>query len=77
MSLELVDDYDLGVAVQRALSSGTVIVASAVNTTTDRLSQYPPAYPGVVAVGAVHQQGRLWRCSPPCASSADVAANNA
>jgi Subtilase family len=64
MSLDMVSDDKLGVSVERALSSGTVIVASAVNTATNPASQYPAAYPGVLAVGAVNQHGRLWRLSP-------------
>jgi len=51
MSLDMVADDKLGVSVERALSSGTVIVASAVNTATHPASQYPAAYPGVLAVG--------------------------
>jgi subtilisin family serine protease len=64
MSLDMVADDKLSVSVQRALSSGTLIVASAVNTATNPTSQYPAAYPGVLAVGAVNEHDRLWRLSP-------------
>ena len=46
-------------AIQDALSNNVVVVASTGNaglTTVD----YPAAYPGVVAVGAIQQSGTIW-----------------
>jgi subtilisin family serine protease len=45
-----------GLAVQRAYSAGIVLVASAGNRSQDWLD-YPAAYPGVIAVGAVGEDG--------------------
>jgi serine protease len=45
-----------GLAVQRAYAAGVVLVASAGNRNQDWLD-YPAAYPGVIAVGAVGEDG--------------------
>jgi len=45
-----------GLAVQRAYSAGIVLVASAGNRSQDWLD-FPAAYPGVIAVGAVGEDG--------------------
>ena len=45
-----------GLAVQRAYNEGIVLVASAGNRSQDWLD-YPAAYPGVIAVGAVGEDG--------------------
>ena len=45
-----------GLAVQRAFEAGIVLVASAGNRNQDWLD-YPAAYPGVIAVGAIGEDG--------------------
>ncbi|GAA2143981.1 hypothetical protein GCM10009760_30960 [Kitasatospora kazusensis] len=49
-------------AVKYAVGKDVVLVAGAGNLgqTDDSRVQYPAAFPGVVAVGAVDQQGNLW-----------------
>jgi serine protease len=46
-----------GLAVQRAYAAGIILVAAAGNRNQDWLD-YPAAYPGVIAVGAVGQDGK-------------------
>ncbi|HET6953001.1 MAG TPA: S8 family serine peptidase [Acidimicrobiales bacterium] len=46
-------------AVQRALAAGVIVVASAGNEPTDHFMGSPAADPGVVAVGAVGQDGNI------------------
>lgn len=45
-----------GLAVQRAYNEGVVLIASAGNRSQDWLD-YPAAYPGVIAVGAIGEDG--------------------
>lgn len=45
-----------GLAVQRAFEAGVILVASAGNRNQDWLD-YPAAYPGVIAVGAIGEDG--------------------
>ncbi len=45
------------IAIQRALEAGIVMIAAAGNRSTDFLD-FPGAYPGVMAIGAVGEDGR-------------------
>ncbi|MEU2626275.1 type VII secretion-associated serine protease mycosin [Kitasatospora sp. NPDC007106] len=47
-------------AVKYAVEKDVVVVASAGNTGGDHPVEYPSAFPGVVSVGAVDQQGNIW-----------------
>ncbi|PBC79615.1 type VII secretion-associated serine protease mycosin [Streptomyces sp. TLI_235] len=47
-------------AIKYAVDKDVVLVASAGNTGPDRPIEYPAAFPGVVAVGAVDRQGNIW-----------------
>ncbi|WP_431678805.1 type VII secretion-associated serine protease mycosin [Kitasatospora sp. KL5] len=47
-------------AIKYAVDKDVVLVASAGNSGPDRPVEYPAAFPGVVAVGAVDQQGNIW-----------------
>src|SRR5262245_6839562 len=51
------DDPTLKQAVDKALASDIVVVASAGNRPADRQVTFPAAYPGVVAVGGIDQSG--------------------
>ena len=50
-------------AVQYAVSKDVVMVGSAGNSGSDLSVNYPAAFPGVVAVGAVDSKGGLWGSS--------------
>lgn len=50
---------DLSTAVHNAVSAGIVVVAASGNQGSSTVD-YPAAYPGVIAVGAVDQSGALW-----------------
>ncbi|GAA1984296.1 S8 family serine peptidase [Kitasatospora viridis] len=52
-------DRDARAAVQYALSRDVVLVASTGNLGTDYID-YPAAFPGIVAVGAIDRMGNLW-----------------
>jgi len=53
------EDSTLANAVRDAENTGVVVVAATGNSGASSVS-YPAAYPGVVAVGAVDQNGALW-----------------
>ncbi|MGW5556059.1 type VII secretion-associated serine protease mycosin [Micromonospora sp. NPDC003944] len=59
LSLTTIPRPELTAAVERALASGVVLVAAAGNRKEDsqNLPGYPAAYPGVIAVGGVDEQG--------------------
>ncbi|MEV4495814.1 type VII secretion-associated serine protease mycosin [Micromonospora arborensis] len=59
LSLTTIPLPELTAAVDRALSKGVVLVAAAGNRTEDQQNRpgYPAAYPGVIAVGGVDEQG--------------------
>ncbi len=46
-------------AISQALSANIVVVAAAGNESASAVD-YPAAYPGVVAVGAIDQSGQIW-----------------
>jgi type VII secretion-associated serine protease mycosin len=46
-------------AISQAVMANVVVVASAGNETSTSVD-YPAAYPGVIAVGAVDQSGQIW-----------------
>nr|WP_272918081.1 S8 family serine peptidase [Actinomadura rayongensis] len=51
-------------AIKYALSRNVVLIASAGNDgATGNRRNFPAAYPGVIAVGALDQHGRLWKDS--------------
>ncbi|MFF7993782.1 type VII secretion-associated serine protease mycosin [Kitasatospora xanthocidica] len=52
-------------AVEYAVSKDAVLVASAGNSGSDLGINYPAAFPGVVAVGAVDSKGVVWDSSTP------------
>ncbi|OGV47347.1 MAG: hypothetical protein A2X46_00175 [Lentisphaerae bacterium GWF2_57_35] len=56
------DSKFLSTAIAYAQSKGLIVVAAAGNAPTGR-PVYPAAYSGVVGVGAVDQNGRLWNQS--------------
>ena len=61
MSFDGAGDSDMREAIEYAVSKDIVLVASAGNEgDKDRPVGYPAAFPGVVAVGAIDQQGALW-----------------
>ncbi|MFI7550599.1 type VII secretion-associated serine protease mycosin [Micromonospora sediminimaris] len=51
-------DPKLQQAIQEAADAGIVIVAAAGNTPDDRRVGFPAAYPNVIAVGGIDQEGR-------------------
>ncbi|MFF9644476.1 type VII secretion-associated serine protease mycosin [Kitasatospora aureofaciens] len=53
-------DSNLRKAVNYAVSKDVVLVAAAGNTGADMDVEYPAAFPGVVAVGAVDSKGAVW-----------------
>ncbi|MEH0932182.1 type VII secretion-associated serine protease mycosin [Micromonospora sp. CPCC 205558] len=59
LSLTTIPRPELTAAVERALDKGVVLVAAAGNRSEDsrNLPGYPAAYPGVIAVGGVDEQG--------------------
>ncbi|MGC5320345.1 type VII secretion-associated serine protease mycosin [Micromonospora arida] len=59
LSLTTIPRPELTEAVERALAKGVVLVAAAGNRSEDsqNLPGYPAAYPGVIAVGGVDEQG--------------------
>jgi type VII secretion-associated serine protease mycosin len=52
-------DANLAAAIQAAEAANIVVVAASGNRGASTIN-YPAAYPGVVAVGAVNQSGSLW-----------------
>ena len=52
-------DSNLASAIQEALAANIVIVAASGDETLSTVD-YPAAYPGVVAVGAINQSGSIW-----------------
>ncbi|MEV6972452.1 type VII secretion-associated serine protease mycosin [Kitasatospora sp. NPDC093806] len=57
-------DAEARAAVKYAVSKDVVLVASTGNSgDSGQPVDYPAAYPGVVAVGAVDEQGRIWEKS--------------
>ncbi|MFD8781973.1 type VII secretion-associated serine protease mycosin [Kitasatospora sp. NPDC059599] len=57
-------DQETRTAVKYAVDHDVVLVASTGNSGQETASvEYPAAFPGVVAVGAVNRQGRLWEKS--------------
>ncbi|MET8355386.1 type VII secretion-associated serine protease mycosin [Micromonospora sp. NPDC005171] len=59
LSLTTIPRPELTAAVERALANGVVLVAAAGNRSenSQNLPGYPAAYPGVIAVGGVDEQG--------------------
>jgi hypothetical protein len=55
----LTTNANLANAVQQALAADIVIVAASGDETQSTVD-YPAAYPGVVAVGAISQNGTIW-----------------
>ncbi len=53
-------DSTLRKAVNYAMSKDVVLVAATGNTGTEKDVNYPAAFPGVVAVGAVDSKGAVW-----------------
>ncbi|MFI9322358.1 type VII secretion-associated serine protease mycosin [Kitasatospora aureofaciens] len=53
-------DSTLRKAVNYAVSKDVVLVAATGNTGTEKDVNYPAAFPGVVAVGAVDSKGAVW-----------------
>jgi hypothetical protein len=58
----LTTDSNLASAIQEALAANIVIVAASGDETLSTVD-YPAAYPGVVAVGAINQSGSIWSSS--------------
>ncbi|MET9182049.1 type VII secretion-associated serine protease mycosin [Kitasatospora aureofaciens] len=56
-------DSNLRKAVNYAVSKDVVLVSGTGNTGADKDVQYPAAFPGVVAVGAVDSNGAVWEKS--------------
>lgn len=57
-------DSDARAAINYAVSKDVVLVAATGNSGTQSASvEYPAAFPGVMAVGAVDEQGALWEKS--------------
>ncbi|MFF0084224.1 type VII secretion-associated serine protease mycosin [Streptomyces canus] len=50
-------------AISYALERDVLVVAGAGNQNKDPLIQYPAKYPGVLAVGGVNQDGKIWEGS--------------
>jgi type VII secretion-associated serine protease mycosin len=63
INLSIGNQQDLGTgvsaAIAQAVAANIVVVASTGNDSATTVS-YPAAYPGVVAVGAIDQNGQLW-----------------
>jgi len=59
LSQSILQNSAIAEAVQDALSDNIVVVASTGNTGKTSVD-YPAAYPGVVAVGAIDQSGAIW-----------------
>jgi len=61
LSLESQQDFgtDVSSAIAEAAAANIVVVASTGNDTASTVD-YPAAYPGVVAVGAIDQSGQIW-----------------
>jgi hypothetical protein len=55
----LTTNSNLANAIQEALAANIVIVAASGDETLSTVD-YPAAYPGVVAVGAINQSGSIW-----------------
>ncbi len=58
ISGQLAQDPTVDAALKSAISSNIVVVAAAGNAGS--AINYPAAYPGVVAVGAIDQSGQIW-----------------
>jgi hypothetical protein len=52
-------DSSLAAAIQAAIAANIVVVAASGDETLSTVD-YPAAYPGVVAVGAINQSGMIW-----------------
>lgn len=55
----LVQSSTLSIAIRNAINANIVVVAAAGDESQESVD-YPAAYPGVVAVGAVDQSGSIW-----------------
>lgn len=61
ISIEGPDNEVLAHVIKRALAANVVLVAAAGNGGPAAAPAYPAAYPGVIAVTAVDEQGRVYR----------------
>ncbi|WP_019876726.1 S8 family peptidase [Sporichthya polymorpha] len=61
-------------AVEQAFAAGAVVVAGVGNAPEATSTNYPAAYPGVVAVAAVDREARPWSGNPPANREAFVIA---
>jgi hypothetical protein len=62
LSQSVGQDASVSVAIQDALNSNIVVVAASGDEAASSVD-YPAAYPGVIAVGAVDQSGSIWNKS--------------
>jgi hypothetical protein len=62
LSQSVGQDTSVAKAIQDALNSNIVVVAASGDESTSSVD-YPAAYPGVIAVGAVDESGSIWNKS--------------